>query len=211
MSYPSPGQQPGYGQQPYPPQPGYGQQGYGPGHGQPGYGAGPNGYQPAYPGYSHEAQGGPAPRRARSNPVAAILTLIGGVAGIAVGALPWPGADMPGVIAGWNMIVGGAPYHNADEYGGGTELMMLGISIIACALGGVIALIASFGMFAKRPSHRGLGTVALIGALLMIGGAVLVLIISEGQVLSSGTYPAWMLVLCGIPTLIGALMAMARK
>lgn len=118
---------------------------------------------------------------------------------------------MRAVVAAWNMIVGGAPYHNADEYGGGTELMLFGIAIFATVLGGVIALIASFPMFAKCPNHRGVGGVALVGALLMLAGAAIALIISEGAILDSGRYAPWIMLLCGIPALIGALIALARK
>lgn len=206
MTYPPQGPPPGYGQQGYSPQPAYGQTGYGqPGYGQPSYGPAP--HQAAYPGYSHEGYGGGyGARPARSNPFAAILTLIGGLGGIAVGALPWQGGP-PGVVSGWNMIMGGAPYHNV----GGTEIKVIGATILASALGGLLALVASFAMFAKRQTHRGPGAAALIGALLMLIAAALVLVISEGEALTTGTYIVWVMLLCGIPALLGALIALARK
>lgn len=202
MSYPPNGPE-GYP----PPAPGTGPQ---PGPGPPPYGAPGPGQPPPYgqqsygqPGYGQPSYG---PRPLRANPLAAILLILGGLAGISVGALPWVGVDLPGVIAAINMITEHGPYSGFSD----SSLKVIAIAIFMTVIGATIALIAGSRMFGAR-AHRGASITGFIGSALMLIAGLVALITSEGQMLDGAGAMPWIMLFCGLPAILGAVAGLAIK
>ena len=144
MNYPngpygqgSPGQQPGYPQQPqgYPPQPGYPQQppGYPP---QPGY--------PQQPGYPYQQPPWPAPAPSGVTAIiAGVLAGLGGLANVVGGVL---------AAIGLSVMIGDSPY-GTDAWTGLIASVMLNI------VAGVVLSIGTVLLFLRKTAGRWLVTV----------------------------------------------------
>lgn len=197
QSYPPPG--PGTGPEPGPGQPPYGAPGPGQPspYGAPGYGSPEYGPPPGMP----AAYGGPVIRR---NPIAGLLLILGGLAGIAVGVIPPDGSERIAIVDAFDFLTGGV----AGDFAGTAKLWA--IAYLACVIGGLIALIAGFRMF-RRARHTGAATAALVAAILQIGAAVVLIVATDSAIFDNDDLGAWLLLFSGIPTLIGAIVGFARK
>lgn len=158
-------------------------------------------YGQPYPGPPNPGYGAPygsSQPPARTNPVAAVLLLIGALGALAIALIPGGLSGQP-------------PFMNAIEalqIEDGT-VRTLAITTIASAIGGLLCLIAAVAMMTAG-SHTGPAILGLIGALLMIGAAVTSLIVVPGDPFANATWRLWIFLLCGIPALAGALAGFRR-
>ncbi|WP_153505391.1 hypothetical protein [Cumulibacter manganitolerans] len=157
------------------------------------------GYRPVYPGYDTVDADEPL---ARSNPIAGVLLLIGSLAGLAACLVPNGQGKLP-VMSAIDVL---------KEAGNSIPLstgLFIGLAPLVLALGSLLTLIAGLTMFAARP-HGGAAATALIGALLMLGCPVLLMIATNGKLVDSISGMGWVTVGAWLPALVGALLGFRR-
>jgi hypothetical protein len=189
-------------------QPQYGQQHYR--HGAP---YGHAGYQPGYPGYSAVDPDPPS----RSNPAAGILLLIGVLAGLGACFLPYDVGtvaayggvnDLPLISAITHLP---DTFEAADVTSHGWRYIMWSLAIIALAVGVLICLIAGLLMFAgARRRHTGAACTALIGALIMLGTPIMMIIATDGAVFDYLDVSTILALGAWIPAMVGAFVGFSR-
>lgn len=140
-----------------------------------------------------------------SNPVAGILLVIGGVAGVLQSFLVW-GADdsVTNTINGLDF----AKLATATAGSGLTSGKIVGYGVYVVLGGGVIALLIGLSMFG-RSRHRGPGVVALVVGILMTVPAVVFLV--EGGFPSTAEIGLYLFLGAGIVTVLGGLVGAAKK
>lgn len=133
------------------------------------------------------------------NPAAGILLILGGLMGVLAGLVPAPGAgQIP--LAG-----------TVDAFGtGDSNAIVVAVAIILVFLCGLGALAAGAQMFAPK-WHAGPARTGMTMGIIMLACAIAVLIIAGTQVFDGAGFSTWMLLLAGIPVIIGALVGFARK
>ncbi|GAB2966337.1 hypothetical protein LWP59_22195 [Amycolatopsis acidiphila] len=216
MSYP--GQQPGgYGEG----QPGYGppqQPGYGaPVPGQPGYGAPQQpGYPPQYgypgqygypaPQYGYGPQGpGQFGTAASNNIPAAIVLVLGGLAGVLQFFLPWFSVRGQG-LAGIDVADAAG---QASDFGSSSgTIIQIGVYLVL--IGGGLALLAGAVLFIPMRNKRIVGALALVVSLVMIVGMIFWL--TSGEPNPDSTAPGYYLFLgAGAVGVIGSIVALIKR
>jgi hypothetical protein len=219
MSYPGqPPQFGGYGGQPGEGQPGYGapqppvQPGYGappPGYpGQYGYGApqGPAPYGYPAPQYGYGPQGpGQWATPSRNNIPAAIVVIIGGLAGVLQFFLPWV-SSFGHSVAGMDIAdLAGA----AGDFGSSSGTVIQ-IGVYTVLVGGGLALLGGAALFVPMRNRRILGALTLVVALAMIVGMIFWL--TSGEPNPDSTSVGYYLFLAaGGITLIGSIVALVKR
>jgi hypothetical protein len=230
MSYPGqPPQFGGYGGQPGEGQPGYGAPGYGgqPGEGQPGYGTPQPGYgapQPGYPGqYGYGAPQGPAqygypaPQYGygpqgqgqggappRNNIPAAIVLILGGLAGVLQFFLPWVSSRGES-FAGMDI----ADLAGAAGSFGSSSGTLIQVGVYTVLIGGGLAVLGGAALFVPMRNKRILGALTLVVALAMIVGMIFWLTSGEPNPDSTAAGYYFFLGAGGI-TLIGSIVALVK-
>ncbi|WP_236791437.1 hypothetical protein [Amycolatopsis sp. GM8] len=197
--------QPGYGvpQQPgYPvPQPGYPQQ-----PGQYGYGApqpGQYGYPPQY-GYGPQAPwGGGA--RPTSNIPAAIVLIVGGIAGVLQFFLEWFSLRDQ-VLTGMDVADVAGTASGLGSSGG----TMIEIGVYLVLIGGGLAILGGAVLFVPMRGKRVVGALLLVVSLAMIVGMIFWL--SNGPANPDSTGPGYYFFLgAGGVSLIGSIIALVKR
>lgn len=135
----------------------------------------------------------------KSNPVAGILLIIGGLMALLAGLIPSGGSGqipIAGAIDGFSS--------------GETNAIIASVALLVVFVCGFGALAAGAQMFAAK-WHAGPARTGMTMAVLMIIAALAVIIIVGTGFFHVAGFPQWCFILAGIPTLIGALIGMARK
>lgn len=218
MSYPGqPPQFGGYGGQPGEGQPGYGapqtpgQPGYGappPGYpGQYGYGApqgpAPHGYPAPQYGYGPQGPGQWAPPS--NNIPAAIVLIVGGLAGVLQFFLPWVSSRGESVTG---MDIADLAGQASDFGGSGGTAIQIGVYLVL--IGGGLALLGGATLFIPMRNKRILGALTLVVALAMLVGMILWL--TSGDPNPDSTAPGYYLFLAaGGITLVGSIVALIKR
>lgn len=140
-----------------------------------------------------------------SNPVAGVLLVIGGLAGILQSFLVWGADDSVATT------VNGLDFAKLATAAGGSGLSsekIVGYGVYVVLGGGVIAVLIGLSMFG-RARHRGLGVVALVIGILMTVPAVVFLV--EGGLPSTAEVGLYLFLGAGIVTVLGGLVGVAKK
>ncbi|TNC26927.1 hypothetical protein [Amycolatopsis alkalitolerans] len=212
MSYP--GQQPpqfgGYGEG----QPGYGapqQPGYGsaqqPGYGapqQPGYGTPPQyGYPAPQYGYGQQGPWGAPP--ARNNIPAAVVVILGGLAGVLQFFLEWF-SDQGRALTGMDI----AKFAGQASDLGASEGTIIQIGVYLVLIGGGVAILGGAVMFVPVRNRRITGALMLVVSLVMIAGMVFWL--ANGEPNPDSTGPGYYFFLgAGVVSLIGSIIGLIKR
>lgn len=157
-------------------------------------------YQPQWSPYG-PGQWGPPPR---NNVPAAILVLVGGLAGVLQFFLPW--------IDSFGQTVTGMDV--ADLAGdasafGSSDGTVIQIGVYAVLIGGALALFAGVALFVPMRDRRVVGALSLVVSVAMVAGAICWL--SAGESNPDSTSAGYYLFLgAGAVTLIGSIVALAR-
>lgn len=135
----------------------------------------------------------------KSNPAAGILLIIGGLMALLAGLIPSGGSSQ--------IPIAGA----IDGFGSGeTNAIIASIALLVVFVCGFGALAAGAQMFAAK-WHSGPARTGMTVAVLMIIAALAVIVIVGTGFFDVAGFPQWCFILAGVPTLIGALIGMARK
>lgn len=151
----------------------------------------------------------------RSNPLAGVLIVIGGLAGIAAGLLPWgpgelvPGEDHIGIVGALRLyeISSDATESVTGEL---WRLPAFATTIIAASVLGLLLLIFGMRMFGRAAGHGRVAASCLVFSLLLAVTGVAFGIITRWQVVHGGVIPAWLLLLAGVPAVVGSLIGFTR-
>jgi hypothetical protein len=141
----------------------------------------------------------------RNNVPAAVLLLIGGLAGVLQFFLPW--IDTFGqTVTGMDI----ADVAGAASTLGSSEATLVQIGIFAVLIGGALAVFAGVALFVPMHNRRVLGALSLVVSIAMVAGAIFWL--SSGTPNPDSTSVGYYLFLgAGGVALIGSIVALAKR
>lgn len=151
----------------------------------------------------------------RTNPVAGVFVILGGLMGLAQALMPWGRGQL---IADENPIgvVGALRIIRILQDAGGVsgpgawKVPVFAATIMVAGVFGLVAVFAGSRFFAPAPRHVGQAVSATICALGLGAAGAFSGIASNWQVLEGGIIAPWLLLLAGVPTLIGAIVGFFR-
>jgi hypothetical protein len=141
----------------------------------------------------------------RNNVPAAILLLVGGLAGVLQFFLPWIDASGQ-TVTGMDV----ADVAGSASTLGSSEATLIQIGIYAVLIGGARALFAGAALFVPMQNRRVLGALSLVVSIAMVAGAIFWL--TSGTPNPDSTSVGYYLFLgAGAVALIGSIVALAKR